>query len=200
MKTDDDNDKGKHRMNDTNSQSTVYATKLNVYVRLFSCLAADDDDDVIMVPQEEPVITEIPDDDDDEEIDNGDKTNGNAPESNGALAAVADMSNPSSPSVAKKPLEEEITGGVYTNVANESDIQILEPAISVMDLDQIEDEPENSMGIDETSQLSLPIKIKSEPKYEGYADEDEDDAFEVVGTFDESAMNAIAQMDEASGK
>lgn len=98
----------------------------------------------------------------------------------------------------KKSVEllEEVTGGVYTSIANESDIQILEPAISFMDLDQIEDEPENPRTIDESSQISLPVKIKTEPRYDGY-EEDEEDAFEVVGTFEDSAINL---MDETSGK
>lgn len=150
----------------------------NMFVGYEEQVNLDDDDDVIVVPQEEPVITEIPDDDD--EI--NDKVNDK---------------EPSSPSV-KKPLEllEEVTGGVYTSIANESDIQILEPAISFMDLDQIEDEPENSKTVGESSQISLPVKIKMEPKYDGY-EQDEEDAFEVVGTFEDSAINL---MDEASGK
>lgn len=144
------------------------------YFNFLCFLSADEDDDVIVVPITE-VITEIPSDDE----------------------MADDKSKPSGSPAPKKPaLEEEICGGVYTNVANESDIQILEPAISVMDLDQIEDEPENPNNTDEASQLSLPIKIKEEPKYEGYED-GEEDAFEVVGTFEESGVN---QTDEASGK
>lgn len=143
----------------------------------------DDDDDVIVVPPEEPVITEIPDDDDDEHEGN------DSPKE----------SEPEPDPKPKKPFEyqDETTGGVYTNVANESDIQILEPAISFLDLDQIEDEPEDSTaGFEESSQPSLPVKIKTEPKYEGY-EEDEEDAFEVVGTFEEAVAS---QSDDNSGK
>lgn len=132
------------------------------------------------MPQEEPIITEIPDDDDEINDEPSEK----------------ELCSSSPPLKKSLELLEEVTGGVYTSIANESDIQILEPAISFMDLDQIEDEPENLRTVEESSQISLPVKIKKEPRYDGY-EEDEEDAFEVVGTFEDSAINL---MDETSGK
>lgn len=76
---------------------------------------------------------------------------------------------------------------------NESDVQILEPQISILNLDEYEETNVSSNPLDE-SQL-LPVKIKQEPKYEGYED-DEDDGFEEVGTFEADPTEIY---DEASG-
>lgn len=66
-----------------------------------------------------------------------------------------------------------------------------------MDLDQIEDVPENSRTeLEESAQVSIPIKIKTEPIYEGY-EENEEDAFEVVGTFEDDVSSGT---DDGSGK
>lgn len=40
------------------------------------------------------------------------------------------------------------------------------------------------------------VKIKQEPKYEGYEDDDEDDGFEEVGTFEADPAEIL---EEASG-
>lgn len=51
-----------------------------------------------------------------------------------------------------------------------------------MNLDEYEETNVSSNTLDE-SQLLAAVKIKQEPKYEGYED-DEDDGFEEVGTFE----------------
>lgn len=76
---------------------------------------------------------------------------------------------------------------------NESDVQILEPQISILNLDEYEETNGSSNTLDE-SQLAV-VKIKQEPKYEGYED-DEDDGFEEVGTFEADAAEIF---EEASG-
>lgn len=76
---------------------------------------------------------------------------------------------------------------------NESDVQILEPQISILNLDEYEETNVSSNTLDE-SLLSV-VKIKEEPKYEGYED-DEDDGFEEVGTFEADAAEIF---EEASG-
>lgn len=80
-----------------------------------------------------------------------------------------------------------------SNKNNESDVQILEPQISVLNLDEYEEKEEISNKSNED--LLAAIKIKQEPKYEGYED-DEDDGFEDVGTFEADPID----IDEASGK
>lgn len=74
---------------------------------------------------------------------------------------------------------------------NESDVQILEPQISIMDLDHYDEANSTSAKLD----ASQVVKIKQEPKYEGY--EDFDDGFEDVGTFE---ADPVELLDEASGK
>lgn len=140
-------------------------------------IALDEDDDVIVVPQEEPVIEEIPDDDDDHQI---------TPEASSSQSKETETNDK------KTDNDEE---DVDTSLNNESDVQILEPQISVMDLDDIEDLPEDNVS--STTQPAVPVKIKEEPKYEGY--EDEDDDFEDVGTF-ESEPIGVVMNDETSGK
>lgn len=144
-------------------------------------ITLDEDDDVIVVPQEEPVITEIPDDDDDHPVSIETKE----PEAATSLSKEIDASDK------KSDDEQEID----TSLNNESDVQILEPQISVMDLDEIEDMPEDNVS--STTQPPVSVKIKEEPKYEGY--EDEDDDFEDVGTF-ESEPIGVVMNDETSGK
>lgn len=61
-------------------------------------------------------------------------------------------------------------------------MQILEPQISILNLDEYEETDVSSNKLD-NSELMPVVKIKEEPKYEGYED-DEDDGFEDVGTFE----------------
>lgn len=72
-------------------------------------------------------------------------------------------------------------------------MQILEPQISILNLDEYEETNTSSNAQDE-SLLSM-VKIKQEPKYEGYED-DEDDGFEDVGTFEADPTEIY---EEASG-
>lgn len=146
-------------------------------------ISLDDDDDVIVVPAEEPVITEIPDDDDDDR-------HHLQTSSNETLASDAFLKE--NETTDKPPNDEQ---EVDTSLNNESDVQILEPQISVMDLDDIEDLPEDN--VTSTTQPPISVKIKEEPKYEGY--EDEDDDFEDVGTFETEPIGVIMN-DETSGK
>lgn len=78
---------------------------------------------------------------------------------------------------------------------NESDVQILEPQISILNLDEYEETNVSSPAAD-NSELLAPVKIKQEPKYEGYED-DEDDGFEEVGTFEADPVDIL---EEASGE
>lgn len=148
----------------------------------------EDDDDVIEIPQEEPVITEIPDDDDEEGKNQG-------TEEGEKSTAEAEPSSSDATEEEKAKTDEEIDNSIN----NESDVQILEPQISVMDLDDIEDLPEDTEKSTNEGEAVNPlqVKIKKEPSYDGYADENEDDAFEDVGTFE---GEAIALLDEGTSK
>ncbi|KAJ6647215.1 Pre-mRNA cleavage complex 2 protein Pcf11 [Pseudolycoriella hygida] len=127
----------------------------------------DDDDDVIVLPQEEPIITEIPDDDDtpvptstvDEKVDS---TSQEISSSSSSIANTSTIEN---------------ENATYEPIGNESDLQILVPQISVVDVEEFEEKPIDS------SQNS--IKIKEEPKDDGY---DDDDGFEDIGTFEEATI------------
>lgn len=125
------------------------------------------------MPQEEPVITEIPDDDD-------------APTSTvSSTLVIAEQSDDvASPSGAVTSSTSD-TNATYESIGNESDLQILVPQISVVDVEEFEDKP-----IDSTTQI--PVKIKEEPKDDGY---DEDDGFEDIGTFEEATI-----IEDNSGK
>lgn len=70
-------------------------------------------------------------------------------------------------------------------------MQILEPHISVLNLDEYEEKE-----LPEPDPLMAPLKIKEEPKYEGYADEEED-TFEDVGTIEAEPIDLL---DDGSGK
>lgn len=70
----------------------------------------------------------------------------------------------------------------------------MEPHISILNLDEYEESERSSNQIDQTD--VMPVKIKQEPKYEGYED-DEDDGFEEVGTFEADPAEIL---EEASGK
>lgn len=74
----------------------------------------------------------------------------------------------------------------YESIGNESDLQILVPQISVVDVENFEFEEK---PIDESEN---PVKIKEEPKDDGY---DEDDGFEDIGTFEEATI-----IEDNSGK
>lgn len=80
------------------------------------------------------------------------------------------------------------------NRNNESDVQILEPQISILNLDEYEETNTSSNTLDQSDLLPI-VKIKQEPKYEGYED-DEDDGFEEVGTFEGDPAEIL---EEASG-
>lgn len=82
-----------------------------------------------------------------------------------------------------------------TGKNNESDVQILEPQISILNLDEYEETNISSNTLDNTDLMAV-VKIKQEPKYEGYEDEDEDDGFEEVGTFEADPAEIL---EEASG-
>lgn len=75
----------------------------------------------------------------------------------------------------------------YEPIGNESDIQILVPQISVLDLDDFEEKPDSGVMDDESSRASQSVKIKEEPKDDGY-DYEEDDGFEEVGTFESDVI------------
>ncbi|XP_055704060.1 uncharacterized protein LOC129802348 isoform X2 [Phlebotomus papatasi] len=115
-----------------------------------------EDDDVIEVAPLEPTITEIlDDDDDDEQQQNSEKENS---------------------STEKSPTKS--TSAQF----EESDVEIQEPHIPIQDLDEIEDEEptENQTPAEEApAKEPLVVKIKEEPKDDGY---NEDDAFMDVGT------------------
>ncbi|XP_037041667.1 uncharacterized protein LOC119078281 [Bradysia coprophila] len=127
----------------------------------------DDDDDVIVLPQEEPVITEIVDDDDTPTVSSSivtvEKIDSTSQDGASTSGAVTSSTN-------------DDVNATYESIGNESDLQILVPQISVVDVEDFEDKP-----IDST--IQLPVKIKEEPKDDGY---DEDDAFEDIGTFEEA--------------
>uniref|UniRef100_A0A1L8DCG8 Pre-mRNA cleavage complex 2 protein Pcf11 n=1 Tax=Nyssomyia neivai TaxID=330878 RepID=A0A1L8DCG8_9DIPT len=111
-----------------------------------------DDDDVIEVAPIEPTITEILDDDEEEKKD----TTGGA-------------SSPEKSPTKSAQLEE-------------SDVEIQEPHIPIQDLDEIEDEPAATDATAEATTAPVEevaaVKIKEEPKDDGY----EDDVFMDVGT------------------
>lgn len=135
----------------------------------------DDDDDVIVLPQEEPVITEIPDDDDvpmptptvEEQVDSTSEDVG---------------STSTSAAISSSTIQDE--NATYESIGNESDLQILVPQISIIDVEAFEEKP--------IDLLQDSVKIKEEPKDDVY---DEDDGFEDVGTFEEAAL-----IEDNSGK
>lgn len=135
----------------------------------------DDDDDVIVLPQEEPVIQEIHDDDDA-------PTSTVTPSDPAALEQI-DSSTQESTSGAVTSSTNDVNA-TYESIGNESDLQILVPQISVVDVEEFEDKP-----IDSTQN---PVVIKEEPKDDGY---DEDDGFEDIGTFEEATI-----IEDNSGK
>lgn len=162
--------------------------------------AMDDDDDVIVVPQEEPVITEIPDDDDNEpnqskQIEDLPRTDvTEIPSSSSAATKTISVDAGYSTQPVDQNMDDSVNenDGGYANKNNESDVQILEPQISIMNLDEYEETNVTSTTLDD----SVVVKIKEEPKYEGYED-DEDDGFEDVGTFEAEPVSILDE--EASG-
>ncbi|XP_055310465.1 uncharacterized protein LOC129573660 isoform X2 [Sitodiplosis mosellana] len=156
----------------------------------------DDDDDVIVLPQEEPVITEIPDDDDHEPKQTHATNNGtNSQAETGITTSKFSSQNTGTFTQPDSQKKDETNIGEDNDEAgnhNESDVQILEPQISILNLDEYEETNVSSNTLDES--LVQVVKIKEEPKYEGYED-DEDDGFEEVGTF---AADAAEIFKEAS--
>ncbi|KAG4070353.1 hypothetical protein HA402_006495 [Bradysia odoriphaga] len=129
----------------------------------------DDDDDVIVLPQEEPVITEIADDDETPTVSSSviaaEKIDSTSQDGASISGAVTSSTNAD-------------VKATYESIGNESDLQILVPQISVVDVEDFEDKPIDSM-------TQLPVKIKEEPKDDGY---DEDDGFEDIGMFEEATI------------
>lgn len=155
----------------------------------------EDDDDVIVLPQEEPVITEIPDDDDHEPHNKLETSENNeaAEVPSSSSANVISQDTGISADQNSEEIADEDGEDNDANPNNESDVQILEPQISIMNLDEYEETNVTSTTLDD----SVPVvKIKQEPKYEGYED-DEDDGFEDVGTFEAVPVNVLD--DETSG-
>ncbi|XP_055694535.1 uncharacterized protein LOC129796532 isoform X2 [Lutzomyia longipalpis] len=121
-----------------------------------------DDDDVIAVEPIEPTITEILDDEEEEKKDGG-----------GGEKEASPEKSPTKTSTSAQQFEE-------------SDVEIQEPHIPIQDLDEIEDEPAegqngvtNSENAPAAAEITAPVvKIKEEPKDDGY----EDDVFMDVGT------------------
>lgn len=183
-------------------KKTHNQTRFSIINILFSLdvniILDDDDDDVIVLPTEEPVVTEIPDEDESNEVlaaedDAADTTAVGTPEpdTNELPDDAAATSTPAPVSTLPAPVMN------YEPVGNESDLQILVPQISVLDLDDFEDKPIDENGESNGSESALlPIKIKEEPR-KGYNDEDddEDDGFEEVGTIEGAAI-----IDDDSGK
>lgn len=195
----------------------VVVIKLNLIITtLYSSdvkIILDDDDDVIMVPTEELSITEIPDDDEDPVIaeekeviidDDTSSTKDNviqetvdepiAPTKDDETEKIVDTAETNettteapTPTVTKPSslLESSELNATYEPIGNESDIQILVPQIAVLDVDDFEEKPDSGVIDDETSRTS--VKIKEEPKDDGY-DYEEDDGFEEVGTFESDVI------------
>lgn len=177
---------------DANSKKDELVTSEDINIIL-----DDDDDDVIVMPTQEPVVEEIPDEEDsanksaiEERLDeNVENTIAKTPEPD--ANGLQDIAAASTPIVSTLPPP--IMN--YEAIGNESDLQILVPQISVLDLDDFEDKPADENGNSNESPM-LPIKIKEEPR-KGYHDEEEeeDDGFEEVGTIEGAAI-----IDEDSGE
>lgn len=119
-----------------------------------------DDDDVICLPQEEPVITEIPD-----ECEEG---------------GVGDD---------KKEEEEKVVTQILN--ATDDDVMINEPKIEVHQVyDDDDDEQMADAEKKEISHTPLIVKIKEEPKDDGYEEMvNEEDAFVEVTSINEDYIN-----------
>lgn len=141
------------------------------------------DDDVIVVPAEEPVITEI--NDEDEPIRGDcivsvplDATILSEEVAAEPMASSSPQISPDDPSGKEQPKDHLEPN--YEPVGNESDIQILVPQISVLDLDEFEEKSVDVATDAAPTSPVVPVKIKQEPK----DDDEEDDGFEDVGTFE----------------
>lgn len=146
----------------------------------------DDDDDVIVLPTEEPTVTEIQDED---AVAHTAPTTP-PPSSSDDAKLLGDAAASSTPAVGKLPVQ--IMN--YEPVGNESDLQILVPQISVLDLDEFEERSvEERAAAAEVAAQQLQVKIKEEPRNQGYRDEleaeEEDDGFEEVGTIESAAID-----------
>ena len=125
-----------------------------------------DDDDVIVVPMEEPSITEIPDDDDEME------NNASVPEDIVDTTETADNTTKTNDCTTRSELP---------NISLEDDLMIHEPNIPFTDLDSYV-EKKKVETVEESNQVEMNlVKIKEEPK--DVVEEEEEDAFEDVGTF-----------------
>lgn len=134
------------------------------------------DDDVIELPAEIVEITEIMDEEDEKPEIETNCIEGDLDASNDVTLAEQTEENKT----------EEKNDSTPMNLSVDDDVQIQEPHIEITDLDLIDDIPPNSPSSapnDESSQMSqnslFIVKIKEEPKDDGYEDED---AFEEVGT------------------
>lgn len=139
------------------------------------------------MPTEEPVITEINDEDEPTisgSIDTvSEPLDVTVPPEDVAVEPIASSSPQLQPDDASiKDLPNDQLEPNYEPIENESDIQILVPQISVLDLDEFEEKP---VDADEVSAAPVaPVKIKQEPK----DDYEEDDGFEDVGTFEVASV------------
>lgn len=134
------------------------------------------DDDVIELPAEIAEITEIMDEEDEKPEMETNCIEGDLDASN-----VATLEGQT-----EEHKTEDKNDSTTMNLSVDDDVQIQEPHIEITDLDLIDDIPANSPSSapnDESSQMSqnslFIVKIKEEPKDDGYEDED---AFEEVGT------------------
>lgn len=128
----------------------------------------DDDDDIIEITQQEPVVTEILDDEDCE------RTNESTTKV-GEESTIAILSD----SVLDDSRNEQSDLNRNESFGGESDVEIQEPHIPITDLDDIDDVPMNILDETSTNSFTM-IKIKEEPKDD--FEEEEEDAFEDVGT------------------
>lgn len=137
----------------------------NERIPALDAAADDDDDDLILLPCAQATVTEIFDD-------------------NGKSDASSSQKN-------RSTAEDSTTVPMTKTKENESqyresEIQILEPHIPIMDLDLYDES--------KATNKSIPVvKIKEEPKDDGYAD----DAFEDVGTIE---ADPIESSYDQSGK
>jgi pre-mRNA cleavage complex 2 protein Pcf11 len=127
----------------------------------------DEDDDVIALPTEEPVVTEILDDEEEPAVE--EKTGDEVAEPEKSVDEVAEAED--------KPTEE-----AEVQPDTDPDVMIKEPIIETHDVDEYVPKSLSNSDLDSSTYQPGAIKIKEEPKDDGY----EDDGFEDVGTFEAS--------------
>lgn len=75
------------------------------------------------------------------------------------------------------------TNATYEPIENESDLQILVPRIPVVYVEDFKEKPIDT-ATDVEKSLKSSVKIRDEPKADGY----EDDGFEDIGTFEDATI------------